>query len=226
MNLTERECDCFDQEQRNQKTGGSQMKKVSVATATAVVAMVVLLGISIFGKPQSTSPSDPQAPVQYKPSAAVKMKATSPAPGPAAKQKSTQATIGKGKAMVDTGHSNNSFWVESIDLEGKGKATETQMLWDDTDKVMYLYADKTFKCSNGASADSGLLIATYAAGNMRKEPVGSGWWASALNENQCGVKSEALYGCKFNPSGTNTTCGLADLDEKTNELVIIEATER
>ena len=38
-------------------------------------------------------------------------------------------------------------WIEEIDMDGSGNPVEEQMLWDDTDKVLYTYADKSFQCS-------------------------------------------------------------------------------
>jgi hypothetical protein len=204
------------------------MKNTSVVIASAMLAIVILPGVTRLAKSQSQAPSSsgPSAPAHYKPSAAVKSKTMSSTPGKTAKQKAKRAAIGQGKSMVDTGNPNNSFWVEEIDLDGTGKVTEAQMLWDGPDKVLYIYTGKTFKCTNGGSADSNLLIATYGAGNTAKKPAGSGWWVAGLDENQCDVKAEGLYGCRFNQNGVNTSCGLADLNDKTHELTIIETTSR
>jgi len=194
------------------------MKKISVFFATTAITVVILFGISMIANSQTTA----SAPAQYKPSPAVKSKATSPMPGPTAKQQTKQATIGQEKVMVDTGHPDNSFWIEEIDLEGNGRATDAQMMWDDVDKVLFIYTEKDFKCYNGAPADGDFMIATYAAGNKMKRPAGSGWWMAQLNQGECGVKSEGLYGCKFNQNGVNTACGLVTLDDKTHDLTIIE----
>jgi hypothetical protein len=200
------------------------MKKIAAFIAVIGLALVVLAGVRMFAQSQSTPPSGKSAPVEYHNSAAVKNKAASPTPGPKAKQQSSQSTIGEGQAKIDTGHSNNNYWVEEIDVDGKGKVTDTQMLWDDKNKILFMATDKTFNCTQGGgTADGNLLVATYGKGNRANRPAGSGWWAVELDENECRVKSEGLYGCKFNQNGVNTMCGMVDLDEKNQDLVIIEA---
>ena len=64
----------------------------------------------------------------------------------------------------------------------------------------------------------------YAAGNPANKPAGSGWWAADLNQGQCAVKSEGLFGCTFNKDGVNMACGLADIDNRTHDLLVIEKT--
>jgi len=199
------------------------MKRISVFVVTLTIASLVLFGISVIAKSQHTSSSSSDSQVQYKVGPAVKARAASATPGPDAKQKTKKGTIGEGKAMITTRDSNNDFWVEEIDLEGKGEKTDAQMLWDNTDKMLYTYADKTLMCKNGSTADTNLLIAVYGNGNTAKKPVGSGWWAGSLDANECAMKTEGLYGCKFDQKGNNPACGVANLDERTHELTIIEA---
>jgi len=146
-----------------------------------------------------------------------------PMPGQNAKQESKQSTIGKGKDMVKTSKDNNS-WVEEIDMDGSGNPVEAQMLWDDTDKVLYTYADKPFQCTDGSTANGDFMIATYGQGNRAKRPAGSGWWVANLDKDECKARTDQLFGCKFNASGKNTACGVATLNQKTNDLTIIEAT--
>ena len=66
-------------------------------------------------------------------------------------------------------------------------------------------------------------VATFAAGNPGKRPAGSGFWVADLDAGECGAQAAALWGCKFDANGSETACGLAALDEKTDELVIVTA---
>lgn len=208
------------------------MKKVSLFVLTLTLAGVVLYGMSVVAQQphqhsqsQSTTStrSTTEPDVQYKPGPALKAKAASPQPGPSAKQKTKKDTIGEGKALITLRDSNNDFWVEEIDLEGKGQKSEAQMLWDNTDKTLYTYAVKSMMCKSGGNVNSNLLIALYGTGNAEKKPVGSGWWTATLDQGECGMKVEGLYGCKFDQKGNNTACGVAELDPNTHELTIVEA---
>ena len=141
---------------------------------------------------------------------------------------STKTTVGKGKAMVHTANAegdDDSFWVESIDIDGDGTAEETDVLYDDEDQVLYLYNDGDFPCKGEGMGEGDLLIAVNAAGNERKRPVGSGWYVVSLDESECNAKAAGLYGCKFDASGNATACGLATLDENNDEIILAEATD-
>ncbi len=199
------------------------MKAIAVM-GLAVMGSVILLGLSIFAQSQSAS-STHDAGVTYQVTTVVTAKAMTPMPGPGpnAKQQSKQAMIGQGKAMVKTSK-DNTTWVEEVDIDGSGRAVDTQMLWDDTDKVLYTYAEKSFQCADGSSGDGNFLIATYGKGNRPKKPAGSGWWLADLDKGECKARTDQLFGCKFDASGKNTACGVATLNEKTHELTIIEAT--
>jgi hypothetical protein len=65
-----------------------------------------------------------------------------------------------------------------------------------------------------------MLIATSAAGNTGKRPAGSGFWLADLDASECAAQEEALWGCRFDASGSPTACGSATIDEKTDDLVI------
>jgi hypothetical protein len=198
------------------------MRKVLAVAAVAVMGSLILFGLSVLA--QSQSVSSPQgAGVTYQVTTVVTAKAMKPMPGPNAKEQSTQRTIGKGRAMVKTSK-ENSFWIEEVDMDGSGNPVDAQMLWDDTDKVLYMYADKSFQCSDGSSANGDFLIATYGNGNRAKRPAGSGWWMANLDQGECKARADELFGCKFNANGKNSTCGVATLNEKNNDLTIIEAT--
>ena len=149
-------------------------------------------------------------------------KAKNPGP-PATAGKKT--TAGKGKATIHTANAqgeDDSFWVESIDLDGDGAAEETDVLYDDEDKVLLLYEDGDFKCKGGGVGEGGLLIAVNTAGNGRGRPAGSGWYVVDLDESECKAKAAGLYGCKFDANGNATACGLATIDEKNDEITLAE----
>jgi hypothetical protein len=198
------------------------MKKVLIVAGPAIIGFAIAFGFSALAQSKS-APSSQRSGVMYQVPKEVTSKAMNPMPAPSAKQQTKQATIGNGKATVKTSK-DNSFWVEQVDLDGSGNPVETQMLWDDTDKVLYTYADTAFQCADGSSGNGDFLIATYGKNNPEKNPAGSGWWVAALDQGQCKARNDELFGCKFNATGKNMTCGVADLDEKTHELTIIEAT--
>ena len=114
-------------------------------------------------------------------------------------------------------------WVEQLDVDGNGQADQATLAWDAKDKVLFSNTSGTFTCNNGASGSGELLIAVNGTGNPRNRPVGSGFWVAALNKGQCGAQTDSLWGCKFNASGNSTACGIAQLDEANDDLVIVTA---
>lgn len=157
--------------------------------------------------------------------AAVAAKAAAPAPPASAK---TTKTAGGDKTKVSTANSasdDDSLWVEKLDVDGDGDVDDTNLVWDDEDKVLFAYSTGTFACKNGGTAQAGLLVAANAAGNPRNRPAGSGFWVMDLDKGECGAQAAAMWGCKFNASGTETACGVATLDEKNDDLVIATASK-
>jgi hypothetical protein len=145
---------------------------------------------------------------------------------PATATKNT--TVGKGNVAVNTANTegeDDSVWVESIDIDGDGTVEETDLLYDDEDKVLYLYDDGDFKCKGGGTGEGSLLIAVNTAGNGRKRPAGSGWYVMELDESECKAQAAGMYGCKFNAKGKATACGSVTVDEKNDEITIVEATK-
>src|SRR5215510_9035001 len=116
------------------------MKKAPTIAALALIVCLIVFGWSVLAQTKSAS-SGQGSGVTYQVSPTVTAKAMNPMPAQNAKQQSKQATIGKGKATVRTSK-DNSFWVEEVDIDGSGNPVDTQMLWDDTDKVLYTYAEK------------------------------------------------------------------------------------
>ena len=161
-----------------------------------------------------------QAPVKVQVPASVKEKANAPAPPATATQGKSN---GKGKATANTANSatdTDSIWVEKIDVDGDGNVEEASLLWDDEDKVLYIYKDGTFTCGNGGTGTGGMLIAVYGKGNTRGKPAGSGWWAAELDKSECAAQAAGLYGCAFDATGAATACGAAVVDDKGDALVV------
>jgi hypothetical protein len=174
---------------------------------------------------QSTTREKPGANqgVNYQAPKKIRDKAMNPMPSSNATQQSKKSSIGKGKTTVNTSK-DNSFWMEQVDLDGTGHPVDTQMLWDDTDKVLYSAASKTFQCKDGSPANGDLLMATYAKGNKAGKPAGSGWWMASSDQGACKMPTQQAFGCKFDATGKNTACGMATLDDQTHEMTIVEAT--
>jgi hypothetical protein len=179
--------------------------------------VLVLAGSSLAEQAAGAS-----SPVAVKVPAGVAAKADSPTPPAKATKK---AAIGKGKAAVNTANGaddTDSFWVEEIDIDGDGTAEATDVVWDDEDKVLFLYAEGEFPCQGGGTGSGDMLIAINGKGNSRGRPAGSGWYLVTLDEGECKAKTAGAYGCKFDAKGNVTACGVAVVDEKNDELVVSE----
>ena len=193
--------------------------------AVLVLGLTLMCGLDVAYAQEQGNPSQNMvgADVQLN---AVIAKAKDPSPPASASKK---AMTGKDKTAVNTANTegdDDSFWVESIDINGDGTAVETDLLYDDEDKVVYLYKGGDFKCKGGGMGEGDLLIAVNVAGNSRGQPAGSGWYVVELDEGECKAKAAGMYGCKFDANGNATACGLATINEKNDELVIVEATTR
>jgi hypothetical protein len=190
---------------------------MSLKKTLSVTAGALLL--ATFARAQgATSTASATAGPAVKPDA-VQKKAASQPPASAKKAKS----IGK-NVKVNTANSasdDDSFWVEKVDIDGDGNVDDANLLWDDEDKVLYAWKDGTFNCKKGGTGSGEMLIAVNAAGNARNRPAGSGFWVAALDKSECGSQTAGLWGCKFDAQGNETSCGMATLDEKNDELVIV-----
>jgi len=188
-----------------------------IAILSLFVAVALLWAAPLFAADSTTSP------VKVKVPASVQAKAKMPAPPATAKK---AASIGKGKAMVKTANAAgdmDSFWTQEIDIDGDGDVDETDLLWDDEDKVLFLYADGTFTCADGSSGDGGMAMAVYGQGNAQKKPAGSGWYAVELDENECAAEAAGLFGCRFDAQGNPTACGMVTVDDANDDIVIAGA---
>jgi hypothetical protein len=193
--------------------------------STVGIGVVAGAFIAFAGSSRAEAPAAGSL-VAVKVPPAVAAKADAPAP-PANATKKT--SIGKHKTTVNTANTaddTDSFWVEQIDIDGDGTADATDVLWDDEDKVLYLYAEGDFPCQGGGAGSGDLLIAVNGKGNSRGRPAGSGWYLVTLDEGECQAKVAGTYGCKFDAKGNVTACGAAIADEKNDELVIATASDR
>jgi hypothetical protein len=181
-------------------------------TKYAPFVIVLLAGAAISHSQAQTS----SAGVQVNP-AQVQKKAAMPPPSGATKT----SNIGQ-KVQMSTPADSDS-WAEQLDVDGNGTAEQTNLVWDGKDKVLFSDSAGTFTCKNGATGSGELLVAVNGAGNKWGRPVGSGFWVASMDKGQCGVHQDALWGCKFDASGTSTECGVATLDQKNNDLVIATA---
>jgi hypothetical protein len=185
--------------------------------------MAVLVAVAIaaaVGAESLFAQGSTQGPVKVSPPAAVTAKAAAP---PASAKTSQGTSIGKGKLKVNTSNAagdTDSIWVEEVDIDGDGNVEKTDLLWDDEDKVLYLYAAGTFTCNNGGTGDGGMLVAIFGEGNAMKKPAGSGWYVVELDKSECAAEAAGLFGCKFDAKGNATACGAVKVDEKNDDIVI------
>ena len=185
------------------------------------VAMIVLLGgvLALSSGAQQTAAAG-SAGVNLTISPQVRdMGKNFPLP-PSAKQ---ATSIGSGGQAVDTKNSDtdtDSTWVQEIDIDGDGNVEKADFLWDDEDKVLYISYQDDYICKNGGTGKGAILIGINAEGNARNRPVGSGFYTVALDKSECGSQTASLWGCKFDASGTATSCGMAVLDGKNDDLTV------
>ncbi len=197
------------------------MNKIVQISTTAVT---LIFGALLCALP-SMAQQDSAMGVQLKPGTQAMSKANNPAPPANAEQKTS---AGKGSTTIGTKNSptdTDSFWVESIDVDGNGDVETADLLWDDEDKVLLIYYEDDFTCQDGSPGSGGILMGINGADNPRKRPAGSGFYIVSLDEGECGAKEAGLWGCKFDANGNATACGIAVLDEKNDDLVIVTASE-
>ena len=192
------------------------MRSVIDTNTCSMLAAIIVTGASLVVAQSATTTGPTVKP------AAVQKKAGAPPPATATKAKS----VGKTAIKVSTANSatdDDSFWIEATDIDGDGNVEDANYVWDDEDKVLFTYADGTFTCANGGTGAGELLVAVVAAGNTWNRPAGSGFWLAAVDKGECAAQAAGLVGCKFDATGNATACGIATLDEKTDDLVIVAA---
>jgi hypothetical protein len=154
--------------------------------------------------------------------AAVQARAKSAPPATATKA----ANIGKGQTTIATSNKSgddDSFWTERLDIDGDGTVEDTQLLWDDEDKVLFAYAETDVPCQAGGTAVVGLLIGVNGDGNPRGVPAGSGFCIAGFDAMECGAATAGLYGCRFDAKGAIQAWCEAELDAAGDTVVILSA---
>ena len=187
-------------------------------TKYALFVTVLLAGAIAFAQTQAQPSSSSTTGLQVNPSE-VQKKANTPPPA------STTKTSSVGQKTQVTTPPDSESWAEQIDVDGNGTPEQTNLVWDGADKVLFSDSSGTFTCKNGTTGTGELLVAVNGSGNKRGRPAGSGYWIASMDKGQCGVRADSLWGCKFDASGTATACGVATVDQKNNDIVLV-TTER
>ncbi len=182
--------------------------------------LIVLVGGATLCVAQGAS-----SPVDFLPGPDLQKRYLSPSPAEGATKKSRQSTIGSGKAMIDSGDPKDPFWNEPVDLDGAGHIVNADMLWDESSKILYVFARASLRCTHGKSIDGAVLIGIYGKKNFLDKSPGSGWWVVDLAKDECEAPLAGLYGCKFDSYGSTLACGRAALDRRINDIAIVESTQ-
>jgi hypothetical protein len=189
-----------------------------------VIAGLALAAASIPSRAQAADTSSSL--MKIKVPAALIAKANDPKPPATASQKTS---IGKGKTTANTANGagdTDSVWVEQIDVDGDGDVEAASLLWDDEDKVLYVYDENdSLVCKDGAPATADLLIAINGKGNARNRPAGSGFYIVSLDATECKAEVAEAFGCKFDAKGNPTACGVAEVDDKNDDIIIATASK-
>jgi hypothetical protein len=188
-----------------------------IRIALAVLLLVLPFAGAAWGQGST-------GPVNFQVSQDFQNRYASPTPGPGASGQTKKAVIGQGKTSIDTGDPKNSFWTETVDLSGAGTIVNTDMMWDSSSKILYAFAHTNLRCAHGKSIEGDVLVGIYGKKNILSRKPGSGWWVVELAQNQCQAPLAGLYGCKFDAQGNTLACGRAELDQRINDMAIVEST--
>ena len=180
----------------------------------------VLVFLAILATAVVSAAQGSLGPVSFEPSADLQKRALSPSPGSNAMKKST---IGRGKTSIDSGDPKSLFWTESVDLSA-GDVVNADMLWDSSSKIFYTFAHTTLRCTHGKTVEGDLLVGIYGKKNFLGKTTGSGWWVVDLQQGQCQAPLAGMYGCKFSAGGQILACGRAEVDQRINDMAIVEST--
>jgi hypothetical protein len=187
---------------------------------SVVFALAGMLAACAESKSSTGTAASSQAGVNVKINPQALARASQPPPANAT---STQSA-GKGDLTVNTANSptdTDPTWIESLDLDLDGNVDAAQYTFDDDDKVTYIYSDVVFPCINGDGTFKGaMLTAVYGLNNTWGKAPGSGWYVTALNAGQCKAEAKALWGCRFDATGTRTDCGWATIQADKDDVIL------
>ena len=191
--------------------------QLRVNVAIFLAATILLSGLT------ASAQEGNEAGVVLTPSTDMLKEAENPSPPPDAKEGSA---IGGDGMTVNTGNSpgdTDFLWVQQIDVNSDGTGESANLIWDDEDRILYYYYEGDFKCKNGKTGNGAALIGVNAKDNPRQKPAGSGFFAVSLEKGECGAENEGLWGCRFDPAGNPTACGVVGLDDKYDDIVILKS---
>jgi hypothetical protein len=194
------------------QTEHARSKEVKQFMAQCGWALLLLLLSVAAGQAQRQSSS---AGIEVNPGQ-VQEKAWSPPPAGASKTSSV------GQNMRIATPADSDSWAEPLDVDTNG-TKPSNLVWNGKERVLYSDSVGTFRCNNGGTGSGELLVAVNAPANRWGRPTGSGYWVASMDQGQCGVPADALWGCRFNAIGTATACGIATLDQQNNDLFIVTA---
>ena len=182
--------------------------EVALLTIAALVAATVAIAT------HAAAPTGPRVNP-----AAVAMRALEPPPPYA----SPARIVGKNRVTASRTR-EVSAWEEQIDIDGDGTVDDATFAYDEPNKILFASKSGTFKCKGDSAVGSGdMLIAVNLAGNLRRRPAGSGFWAASVDEDECGAAFAGIFGCRFDSDGVDTSCGLVHVDSKLNDIMIVTA---
>ena len=75
------------------------------------------------------------------------------------------------------------------------------------------------------SGNRRLLIAINGEGNARNRPAGSGFYVVSLDATECKVGVAGAYGCRFGATGNPIACGVVEVDDKNDDIIIATASK-
>lgn len=185
--------------------------RVSVVSALALVAGACQSNDKGGGSGTPSAKVNPKA-----------LQAQAKLPPPANAKPAT--SIGKGPAMVMTANTpadTDSYWVAQVDIDGDGDVEQTQMLWDDEDKVLFAYAETDVACTYGGVSTVAILAGVNGAGNARGRAAGSGFYAVYFDGTECGADRAGLFGCTFDASGNVTAWAAVVVDSAGDEIDMV-----
>jgi len=131
--------------------------------------------------------------------------------------------VGQNRVTASRNH-EVSVWTEQIDIDGDGTIDDATLAYDEPNKMLFASKSGTFKCKGGGEKGRGdMLIAINLAGNLRRRPAGSGFWATSIGEDECGAAFAGIFGCRFDSDGVDTRCGIVHVDSKIDDIMIVTA---